>query len=89
MEQLAAGLADDYRQLDLDPADRVMLDFAVKLTRFPDQMVKNDVILLRQASFDDVAIHDIVEVVDIEELGGSIISPNADSMVSHPSVAVV
>ena len=63
MEQLAAGLADDYRQLDLDPADRVMLDFAVKLTRFPDQMVKNDVILLRQASFDDVAIHDIVEVV--------------------------
>lgn len=63
MGQLAAGVADDYRKLDLEPADRAMLDFTVKLTKSPDQMSESDVTRLRQAGFDDVAIHDIVEVV--------------------------
>ena len=52
----------DYREADLDPADRAMLDFAVKLTEAPSEMTRSDVEALRERGFDDVAIHDIVQV---------------------------
>lgn len=52
----------DYRRAELPPADRAMLDFAVKLTRTPGEMVKGDVEALREHGFDDTAIHDIVQV---------------------------
>lgn len=39
-----------------------MLDFAIKLTRAPWAMVREDVETLRLAGFGDVAIHDIVQV---------------------------
>lgn len=39
-----------------------MLDFAVKLTLAPSRVVPADVETLRQAGFDDVAVHDIVQV---------------------------
>jgi uncharacterized peroxidase-related enzyme len=39
-----------------------MLDFAVKLTRSPQQMEAEDVERLRRLGFDDAAIHDIVQV---------------------------
>jgi uncharacterized peroxidase-related enzyme len=39
-----------------------MLDFAIKLTHTPWAMAQSDVQGLRQAGFDDVAIHDIVQV---------------------------
>lgn len=40
-----------------------MLDFAVKLARTPWAMREDDVRSLREAGFDDVAIHDVVQVV--------------------------
>jgi uncharacterized peroxidase-related enzyme len=43
-------------------ADRAMLDFAVKLTRSPKSMTRNDVEALRAAGFSDTAIHDIVQI---------------------------
>ena len=52
----------DYRQAQLAPADRAMLDFAVKLTREPQAMQRADVEALRAAGFDDRAIHDIVQI---------------------------
>jgi uncharacterized peroxidase-related enzyme len=52
----------DYRQAELSEADRGMLDFAVKLTRSPQQMEAEDVERLRRLGFDDAAIHDIVQV---------------------------
>jgi uncharacterized peroxidase-related enzyme len=52
----------DYRRHDLPPADRAMLDFAVKLTRSPRDMERSDTDTLRQVGFDDTAIHDIVQV---------------------------
>lgn len=52
----------DYRQADLSPADRAMLDFATKLTREPWKMTEGDVEALRAHGFDDVAIHDIAQV---------------------------
>ncbi|MEM8862927.1 MAG: peroxidase-related enzyme, partial [Chloroflexota bacterium] len=63
MERLTAGISKDYQQLPLDRADRVMLEFAEKLTVNPDKMAATDIQKLRTAGFDDVAIHDIVEVV--------------------------
>jgi uncharacterized peroxidase-related enzyme len=39
-----------------------MLDFAVKLTRTPSAMTAADVAALRAQGFDDVAVHDIVQV---------------------------
>ena len=39
-----------------------MLDFAVRLTREPSAMREDDVEALRGVGFDDVAIHDIVQV---------------------------
>jgi uncharacterized peroxidase-related enzyme len=46
----------------LSPADRAMLDYAVKLTREPQAMSPSDVGTLRSAGFDDTAILDIVQV---------------------------
>ena len=43
-------------------ADRGMLDFAIRLTRTPEKMTEEDVRALREVGFDDVAIHDIVQV---------------------------
>ena len=63
IDELAAGVSKDYRELGLVSAEMVMLDFAIKLTRQPNNMTETDIQMLRKAGFDDVAIHDIVEVV--------------------------
>lgn len=46
----------DYRQAALADANRAMLDYAVKLTLEPWNMVEADVIALRRAGFSDTAI---------------------------------
>lgn len=55
-------MRSDYREAPLSPADRAMLDFAVKLAREPRSMSRDDVETLRAAGFDDTAIHDIVQI---------------------------
>ena len=52
----------DYTTADLTPADRALLDYAMKLTRAPESMVAADVAALRAAGFDDRAIHDACAV---------------------------
>ncbi len=61
-ERLLASLASDYRMADLHTADRAMLDYAVKLTRAPGDMIEADVSSLRAQGFDDRAIHDICAI---------------------------
>ncbi len=39
-----------------------MLDFAMRLTKEPASLKKSDAEALREVGFDDVAIHDIVQV---------------------------
>ena len=46
----------------MDPADRVMLEYAAKLTKVPGQMSAKDVEQLRNVGFDDRAIHDICSI---------------------------
>ena len=52
----------DYTQAALSATDRAMLDFAVKLTLAPAKTSREDIGRLRDAGFDDAAIHDIVQV---------------------------
>ncbi|HSJ83921.1 MAG TPA: peroxidase-related enzyme [Acidimicrobiia bacterium] len=59
---LVDRLAVNYRHVDLNPADRVMLDFAVKLTRTPDECGQDDIDRLREAGFEDADILHLVEV---------------------------
>jgi uncharacterized peroxidase-related enzyme len=46
----------------LEPGDRAMLDYAVKLTRAPSEIGPADVERLRAAGFDDRGIHDVCAV---------------------------
>ena len=52
----------DYRQAELTPRERAILDYAVKLTLTPAQMERQDVEDLRRAGLDDGGIHDVAQV---------------------------
>jgi uncharacterized peroxidase-related enzyme len=56
-EEIAA-LATDPATVELPPADRAVVDYAVKLTREPGSMTQADVDALRRVGFDDLAILD-------------------------------
>ena len=62
MDTVIAAVARDHTMVALPPADRAMLDYAVKLTRTPSQVGAADIESLRNASFDDRAIHDICAI---------------------------
>ncbi len=57
------AVATDWRRGDLDAADRALAEYAEKLTKTPGAMAEADVGGLREAGFDDVAIHDLIQVV--------------------------
>lgn len=59
MEQLKL----DYRQAQLSPSQRAMLDYAAKLTRTPWAVTKADIETLRAHQFSDRAILDINQIV--------------------------
>jgi uncharacterized peroxidase-related enzyme len=49
----------------LAPADRVMLEFVIKLTLEPQAMSPDDLEPLREHGFDDYAISDIVQITGL------------------------
>ena len=55
-------LATGYKYAELDPRDRAMLDFAVKLTEASDRCTDEDVQALRDAGWNDEEIMDIAQV---------------------------
>ncbi len=61
-DRLLAALAGDYTQAELDRTDRVILDYAVKLTSSPTEMIAADVQALREAGLDDRGIHDVCAI---------------------------
>ena len=76
-------LLSNYRYAGLEPADRAMLDFAVKLTRAPDRCSEDDVDALRSAGFDDEDILHIAELTAIFNYNGRVANalgllPNAE-----------
>jgi uncharacterized peroxidase-related enzyme len=58
-------LAVNYRHVDLDSRDRAMLDFAVKLTRTPDECGESDLEQLRHVGYTDEDILHIIELTAI------------------------
>ena len=62
---LADRLAVNYRHVELPAQDRVMLDFAVKLTHTPEACEEADVARLREAGFTGADILHIVEVTAV------------------------
>lgn len=61
-DALVEALQRDYRQADLNAADRAMLDYAHKLTVTPWHMAEADVQTLREHGFSDRAILDINQI---------------------------
>ncbi len=59
---MVEALGRDYKSAEVSPADRAMLDYAVKLTLEPWAMTADDVEALRRAGFDDAAILDVNQV---------------------------
>src|SRR5437879_1213359 len=58
-DDLIAALRADYRQADLPPRERAMLDYAWRLTVAPGAVQANDVDRLRSEGFDECAIAQI------------------------------
>ncbi len=54
---------DDWRTAGLSQADQALCAYAEKLTRTPAAMSEVDLQVLREAGFDDVALHDAVQVI--------------------------
>lgn len=59
-EDLAVGLYNDWRNVELPPEDRVMLDYVERLNASPSGTTPQDLDKLRQAGFTDENITDIV-----------------------------
>lgn len=57
------SIKKNYTGVDLPPAERAMLDYAVKLTVAPSTVNEADVQTLRVHGFDDREILDIVYVI--------------------------
>ena len=56
------AIEDDYREADLSPRERAILDYAVKLTLTPSVMQRSDVEGLRGAGLSDAEILDVCQV---------------------------
>jgi uncharacterized peroxidase-related enzyme len=59
---LVEQLRTNYKYADLEPRERAMLDFAVKLTEHSAACTEADVEALREAGWTDEAVMDIAEV---------------------------
>ena len=53
----------DWRRAPLPSIERALCDYAVRLTLEPRSMRRDDLEALRAQGLDDVAIHDLVQVV--------------------------
>jgi uncharacterized peroxidase-related enzyme len=62
-DHLVEGVKEDYSRLDLPPAERAMLDYAVKLTVAPSSVGEEDITKLRSYGFNDRDILDIIYVI--------------------------
>ena len=62
-DELLGAVEADWRSAPLSDARRAMLEYSVKLTLTPGEMVQADVAALRDAGFSDRDILDIAEVV--------------------------
>ena len=62
-QALLEAVQSDWRAAALSPAERALCEYAEKLTKSPARMTEDDAQALREHGFDDVAIHDAIQVV--------------------------
>jgi uncharacterized peroxidase-related enzyme len=80
---LADAVAADHRSADIPERMKVALDYAVKLTLRPREMVEEDVEALRDAGWSDEDVLDIAEVTGLFNMSNRMASglgwaPNAE-----------
>ena len=63
IDDLIQDLAERPNEVELDPVDRAIVDYALKLTDSPGSIERKDVENLREAGLDNRAIHDLAAVV--------------------------
>jgi len=61
-QTLVDALKNDWKAAKLSSAEHTMLEYTEKLTMRPWEMVKQDVVELRDVGFSDAAILDIAQV---------------------------
>jgi uncharacterized peroxidase-related enzyme len=71
---LGEAMVMNYRVADLDPRQRAMLDFAVKLTRASAETSEDDRQALRDAGFSDRDIFDIASVAGFYNMSNRVAS---------------
>ena len=59
---MVEAIKKDYRDAPLSAAERAMLDFVVRLTRKPGQIMREHLNSLKEARFNDLAILEIVHI---------------------------
>jgi uncharacterized peroxidase-related enzyme len=64
-DELVEALQNDYKQAKLEAKDKVMLEYAVKLTREPNQITKDDIEALKKEDFGDRDILDINQITSL------------------------
>ena len=69
---LVDHLMSNYRYADLEPRDRAILDFAVKVTNSPDRCSEADLEKLRQVGYSDEDILHIAELTAIFNYNGRV-----------------
>lgn len=62
-DETIRSIQSDYRNVDLGPATRGLLDFATKLTQTPQKMTQGDADALRLAGFSDEDIVDAAQLI--------------------------
>ena len=60
---MVRAVARDWRSAPLPARDALLCEYAEKLTLRPREMSRDDVDRLRSAGFDELAIHDAIQVV--------------------------
>ena len=55
-------MKQDYRNAELNPADRAMLDYVARLTLTPSKIAEEDVTRLHEVGFGDKAILEINQI---------------------------
>ncbi len=84
---LADGLQTNYRRVALEPRERAMLDFAVKITHASDRLSEEDIEALRGAGWEDEDILHMIEVAAMFNFTGRL--ANAMGLVANPEYSVL
>ncbi len=67
-KELAKQVAEDYTKAKLDDRERLIADFAVKVTRSPNACSPNDIQNLRDGGFSDRDILSLVEIIAYQNM---------------------